>query len=429
MLSIYTFFLGLGFAFAAPFFLWRGRGTNRYTANFKERFGALPVYLNVDSDRSIWIHAVSVGEVLASRILVEPLKKRFPKHRIFLSTSTVAGNAVARQRVHGIDGLFYAPFDFPSPVRKVLDTLQPDLLVIVETELWPNLIHEAHARGTKIALVNGRISPRSYPRYRRIRGLLRGTLSKVDAFFMQAEPHAERIRDMGAPEARVKVTGNLKFDALDTARPKERLARLILSDPTRPIVVAGSTVPGEEEIVLKALQIAREKVPNLGLVLAPRHPDRFADAFAIVEAAGFRCVRRTDLEPGQWKAGDVLLLDTLGELASVFSLATVGFVGGSLVPQGGHNVLEVSASGVPVLTGPNVQNFQEIANEFHREGALVFVKDAAELGREMVSFVTDKARRDDVGGKGRALIEPNRGALGRTVDGLSGLIDAGGRTR
>ena len=260
-------------------------------------------------------------------------------------------------------------------------------------------------------------------RYRRIHRLLKGTLSKVDAFFMQAEPHAERIREMGAPEARVKVTGNLKFDALDTARPKERLARIMLSEPARPIVVAGSTVPGEEEIILKALQIAREKVPNIGLVLAPRHPDRFADIPGIVEAAGFRCVRRTDLEPGQWKAGDVLLLDTLGELASVFSLATVGFVGGSLLPQGGHNVLEVSASGVPVLTGPNVQNFQEIANEFHREGALVFVKDANELAREMVSFVTDKARRDEVGGKGRALIEPNRGALGRTVDGLSALIN------
>jgi 3-deoxy-D-manno-octulosonic-acid transferase len=187
-------------------------------------------------------------------------------------------------------------------------------------------------------------------------------------------------------------------------------------------VVAGSTVPGEEEIILKALHLVREKVPNVGLVLAPRHPDRFAEIPAIVAAAGFKCVRRTDLEPGQWKAGDVLLLDTLGELASVFSLATVGFVGGSLVPQGGHNVLEVSASGVPVLTGPNVQNFQEIANEFHREGALVFVKDAAELAREIVSFVTDKARRDEVGGKGRALIEPNRGALGRTVDGLSALI-------
>lgn len=422
MLSIYTFFLGLGFAFAAPFFLWRGRGTNRYTANFKERFGSLPVYLNVDGDRSIWIHAVSVGEVLASRILVEPLKKRFPRHRIFLSTSTVAGNAVARQRVHGIDGLFYAPFDFPSPVRKVLDTLKPDLLVIVETELWPNLIHEAHARGTKIALVNGRISPRSYPRYRRIRGLLRGTLSRVDAFFMQAEPHAERIREMGAPAGRVKVTGNLKFDALDSGRPKERLTRIVLSDPSRPLIVAGSTVPGEEEIILKALHLVREKVPNASLVLAPRHPDRFSEVPALVQAAGFRCARRTDLEPGQWKDGDVLILDTLGELASVYSLATVAFVGGSLVPQGGHNVLEVSASGVPVLTGPHVQNFQEIANEFHREGALVYVRDAAELAREIISFVTDKARRDDVGGRGRALIEPNRGALGRTVDALSALI-------
>jgi 3-deoxy-D-manno-octulosonic-acid transferase len=422
VLWIYTFLLGLLFAASVPVFIWRGRGTNRYTANFKERFGALPVYLNVDGDRSIWIHAVSVGEVLASRILVEPLKKRFPRHRIFLSTSTVAGNAVARQRVHGIDGLFYAPFDFPSPVRKALDTLKPDLLVIVETELWPNLIHEAKARGAKVAVVNGRISPRSYPRYLWVRALLRGTLEKVDAYFMQAEPHAERIRTIGAPPSSVHVSGNLKFDAIETTRPKERLARIILSAPARPIWVAGSTVPGEEEIVLKALHAARERVRDLGLVLAPRHPDRFSELPALIEAAGFRCARRTELEPGQWRSGEVLLLDTLGELASVYALATVAFVGGSLVPQGGHNMLEASATGVPVLTGPNVQNFQEIANEFHREGALVYVNDAAELAREVISFATDRQRRDAVGARGRALIEPNRGALGRTVEGLAGLI-------
>lgn len=422
MLWIYTFFLGLLFAASLPVFLWRGRGTNRYTANFKERFGALPVYLNVDGDRSIWIHAVSVGEVLASRILVEPLRKRFPKHRVFLSTSTVAGNAVARQRVHGIDGLFYAPFDFPSPVRKAFETLNPELLVIVETELWPNLIHEAKKRGVKVALVNGRVSPRSFPRYMWVRSFLRGTLEKVDAYFMQAEPHAERIRSIGAPPARVHVAGNLKFDALDTARPKERLARIILSAPERPIWVAGSTVPGEEEIILRALHIARARVPALGLVLAPRHPDRFGDVPRLVEGAGFRCVKRTELEPGQWRRDDVLLLDTLGELASVYSLATVAFIGGSLVPQGGHNMLEASAGGVPVLTGPHVQNFQEIANEFHREGALVYVKNAEDLAREVVSFATDAERRSTVGARGRALIDPNRGALGRTVEGLANLI-------
>jgi 3-deoxy-D-manno-octulosonic-acid transferase len=195
-------------------------------STFRERMGRLPVYLNVDGDRSIWIHAVSVGEALTARPLLPALRERFPGYRLFLSTTTMTGNAVAAKSARDLDGLFYAPFDWPGPVRKALSTLNPALLVLVETELWPNLIHEARRRGTHVAVVNGRISDRSFGRYRRVRRFLRRVLGEVDLFLMQGESHAERIREMGAPAERVSVTGSLKFDAAEPGRPPERLARL-----------------------------------------------------------------------------------------------------------------------------------------------------------------------------------------------------------
>ena len=226
MYFVYNLLFGLGFVLALPYYLWKGRASGKYRETFRERMGALPVYLNVDGERSIWIHAVSVGEVLAARTLIEPLKQRFPKHRVFLSTTTVTGNAVARKSVRGLDGLFFAPLDFPWPVRKALETLNPALLLVMETEIWPNLIHEAKRRGTKVAIANGRISPRSYLRYKRFRFFFRRVLAEVDLFLMQAGPHAQRIVAMGAPQERVGVPGNLKYDAVSDVRPQERLSRI-----------------------------------------------------------------------------------------------------------------------------------------------------------------------------------------------------------
>ena len=227
MYIAYSLILTVGFVLALPWFLWKGRATGKYLRTFRERMGRLPVYLNVDGDPSVWIHAVSVGEVLAARPLVPALRQRLPRHRVFLSTTTMTGRAVAAKSVHGIDGLFYAPFDFPHPVRHALEVLNPSVLVLVETELWPNLIHEAHRRGTRVALVNGRISPRSFPRYLRLSRLLRSVLSEIDLFLMQGEPHADRIRAMGAPPERVQVTGNLKFDAVEPGRLPERLNAML----------------------------------------------------------------------------------------------------------------------------------------------------------------------------------------------------------
>jgi 3-deoxy-D-manno-octulosonic-acid transferase len=420
--ALYSVVLVVGFVLGLPWFLWKGRASGKYLRTFRERMGRLPVYLNLDGDRSIWIHAVSVGEVLAARPLVPALRERFPGHRLFLSTTTLTGNEVAKKSVRGLDGLFFAPFDFPHAVRRALEVVNPSLLVLVETELWPNLIHEASRRGARVALVNGRVSPRSFPRYRRVRRLLSGVLSEVDLFLMQGEPHAERIRAMTAPPERVKVTGNLKFDAVEAGRPPERTVRLLHGGSPRPLWVAGSTMPGEEELVLRAFHRVRERVPHARLLLAPRHPERFPEVPGLIESAGFRCLRRSALDPASWSDGEVLLLDTLGELAQVYSLASVVFVGGSLVPTGGHNILEPAVAGKPVLVGPHMENFQEIADTFRAENAIVQVASADELGREVSALMLDEPRRRALGERARGLVGRNRGAVSRTTDALAPLL-------
>lgn len=421
MYFVYSLGLALAFTLALPYFVWKGRRRGKYFRTFRERMGRLPVYLNVDVERSIWVHAVSVGEVLAARTLLVALRERFPGRRLFLSTTTETGHDVARQSVRGIDGLFFAPFDFRHPVRKVLRTLNPDLLILVETELWPNLIHEARRRGTRVAVVNGRISPRSYARYRRVRALLRAVLAEVDLFLMQAEAHARRIVEMGAPAERVVVSGNLKFDSLDAPRVPERLARL-LPRGEHPLWVAGSTVAGEEELVLAAFHRVRALRPDTALLVAPRHPERFGEVPRLVEAAGFRCRRRSGLEPGQWRDGEVLLLDTLGELAQIYPLATVVFVGGSLMPAGGHNILEPAVAGRAVVVGPHMENFQEIADTFRGERALVQVGSADELAPAVLRLLGDESEREALGERARALVARNRGALELTLTQLETLV-------
>jgi 3-deoxy-D-manno-octulosonic-acid transferase len=422
---LYSVVLAALFVLSLPVYAWKGRGTGKYLQTFRERMGRLPASLNAGRERSIWIHAVSVGEVLAARTLVKPLRERFPGHRLFVSTTTVAGNGVARSSLPDVDGLFFAPFDWVRPVRRALDALNPALLVLVETELWPNLIHEARRRGTRVAVVNGRISPRSFPRYRRVRALLKTMLGEVDLFLMQGEAHAARVRQMGAPPDRVRVLGNLKYDAPEEVMAPESLAESlgsVIGDGSRPLWVAGSTVEGEEEIVLRAYGQVRDRVPQVRLLIAPRHPERFGAVPGIVEAAGLRCLRRTSLRPGGWPDGHVVVLDTLGELARVYPLATVVFVGGSLVPRGGHNILEAAVAGKPVVVGPHMENFQEIADEFVGAGAVVQVPSGDALAAEVSVLLTDAGRRAALGEKARLLVHRNRGALRTTVDALAALV-------
>jgi 3-deoxy-D-manno-octulosonic-acid transferase len=418
---LYSLLLVVGFVLVLPVYLWRDQTDGRYRRSFAERMGRWPEALRASGRRSsLWVHAVSVGEVLAARPLVEALKRRLPAREVFLSTTTPTGRRVADASVRAADGIFFAPFDWARPVRAGLDRLDPALLVLVETEIWPNLIHEARRRGVKVAVVNGRLSARSHRGYARVRPLLRRVLREVDLFLMQGEAHAERVRDLGAPEGRVHVTGNLKFD-LEAKAPSPTLLALLGREG--PLVVAGSTVEGEEAAVLAAFREVRARVPSAWLLLAPRHPERFDLVPPLVREAGLRCVRRSVLEPGMASATDVVLLDTLGELATVYGLAEAVFVGGSLAAKGGHNILEPAVVGKPVIVGPHMENFREIAEVFRAEDALVEVADAGALARELGDLLTHPERRASLGARGRAAVERNRGAVARTVDALQGLLE------
>jgi 3-deoxy-D-manno-octulosonic-acid transferase len=417
----YSVLLGIAFVLALPFYLWKQRRTGKYVHSFRERMGKLPAAIVPGARPSLWVHAVSVGEVLTARPLVRALRARFPDRPLFLSVTTTTGHALAVKDAGGADGVFFAPFDWVDPVRRALRATDPALLVLVETELWPNLIHEARRHGARVAVVNGRISDRAYARYRWLRGLLHNVLREVDVFLMQGEAYAERIRDMGAPADRVRVLGSLKFDAVPDPLPPEALARAV-GGGDAPLIVAGSTVAGEEELVLAALREVRTRVPEARLLIAPRHPERFDEAARLVAAAGFEVQRRSQLAHGQPFAGDVLVLDTLGELAGVYALATAVFVGGSLVPSGGHNVVEAAVAGKAVVVGPHMENFREIAEAFRSEDALIQVSGASELGPALRLLLADAERRRQVGERARALVERHRGSVARTVEALAGLV-------
>jgi 3-deoxy-D-manno-octulosonic-acid transferase len=416
----YSVLLGVAFVLALPFYLWKQRRTGKYARSFRERMGRLPASIKPGARPSVWVHAVSVGEVLTARPLLRALRARFPDRPLFLSVTTTTGHALAEKDAGGADGVFFAPFDWVDPVRRALRATDPALLVLVETELWPNLIHEARGHGARVAVVNGRISDRAYARYLWVRALLHNVLREVDVFLMQGPGYAERIRVMGAPPDRVRVMGSLKFDAVPDPQPPPALARVVGGG--FPLIVAGSTVAGEEELVLAALREVRSRVPEARLLIAPRHPERFEEAARLVAAAGFALERRSLLADGRAFTADVLVLDTLGELASVYALATAVFVGGSLVPSGGHNVVEAAVAGKAVVVGPHMENFREIAEAFRAEDALVQVPSAAELGPALLRLLTDAERRREVGERARALVERHRGSVARTVEALAGLV-------
>ena len=421
MYALYSLALVLGLLAAAPYYLWKGRGSGKYLRTLRERLGGPPLAL-ASGEPSIWIDAVSVGEVLVARGLVDALKARFPSRRVIVSTTTATGNALARKAL-AADGVFFNPLDLPWSVRRALARLNPSLLVLVETEIWPNLIHEAHRRGTRVAVANGRLSPRSFPRYRRLRPLLARVLGEVDVFLMQGEAHAERARAIGAPPGRVRVTGNIKYDAPAAAGSSSAgMAALLGPAGAAPLWVAGSTMAGEEALVLRAFAEARAAVPGLRLLIAPRHPERAPEVASLAEGAGHQVTRRSQLGTAAWRGGDVLLLDTMGELQHVYAFATVVFVGGSLVPTGSHNVREPGLAGRAVIVGPHMENFQEIADEFRAAGALVQIAEAAALGPAVARLLADPQERERLGGRARALVEGNRGALRATVEALAELV-------
>lgn len=413
----------------APWFAYQAIRYRKYIGSLAERMGYLPVSFNLDGDESIWIHAVSVGEALTARALITDLKERYPGLRLFLSTTTLTGQQIARTRLQDVDAVFFFPFDLPPFVHRTLRLVKPRLFIMMETEIWPNLLRACRRRGVRTMLVNGRISSRSYPRYRMARRFFRGVLADVDRFCMQSDESARRIIDIGADAAKVVVTGSLKFESLESpgaaaGRGAGRVLRFFRMAPARPVLVAGSTMKGEETAVLASFAAIRRAHPTAILIVAPRRPERFAEVEALARGEGLRVIRRTELAVDAEPRADVVILDTMGELAHLFQVATVVFVGGSLIDHGGHNILEPAVHGKPIVFGPHMQNFAEIAATFLKHQAAVQVVNAAELTTALLRLVGDPIERARLGAAARALVEANRGAKPRTLAAIAGLLPA-----
>ncbi len=420
MYLAYSVLLGLGLILAAPYFLWKGRGTGKYLQNLNERI--LGTEHRAFRPGGVWVHAVSVGEVLTARPLVKELRWRYPGVPVFLSTTTTTGQELARSRFLGVvDGCFYMPFDFAFSVRRVLRRLQPQLVLLVETEIWPNLLREARAAGASVAIVNGRLSPGSFRNYRRVRSMLAPVLANVNLFLMQGEAHAQRIKALGAVARNVHVFGNLKYDAVEAQPTPPELQRLLAPEGAGPLWIAGSTVEGEEELVLDAFVTVLAAVPNARLLIAPRRPERFAEAAAAVARRGLSGVRRSFL-PGPASQDAVIILDTLGELPAVYPLATVVFVGGSLVDRGGHNILEPAIAGKVVVVGPHMSNFAEIEAAFTEEKAFVRVGTPAALAAVVIRALTDPAWCAEIGARASQAAQHQKGAAALTVEALEPLL-------
>jgi len=425
MYALYSALLAFFLLLTLPYWLLQMMRHGKYRAGLRQRFGAVPPALAGRGEKpAIWVHAVSVGEVVASSAVVEALRQKFPSHRVLVSTTTSSGQKLAARRF-GAENVFYFPLDFAFAVRPYFDALQPELVVVAETEFWPNFLRLAK-RSARIAVINCRISDRSFPGYKRFRfwlpKLLEKTLANVDVFLAQTDEDRKRLIEIGAPESKVTVAGNLKFDVAPPPSPKiiASLRESFIHSGAGPVLVCGSTLEDEEGSLLSAFRNILANHPKAVIILAPRHPERFAEVAALVETLGFRVWRRS-LWSGEPLAGGVFLVDSIGELAALYSLATVAFVGGSLVPRGGHNILEPALYGVPIVTGNHYENFRDVVNFFATRNAVRIV-GLAELPLVFIELIENKAERTTLGRNALAALESQRGATARTVSALLRLM-------
>lgn len=364
-----------------------------------------------------WVHAVSVGEAIAATPLVEGLRRTWPSLPLVVSTVTETGARVVRERFAGLASHRYFPLDFPGAARRTIASIEPAFLVCMETELWPNVLRALAARGVPTMIANGRLSDRSFARYRAVRGPLRRVLADVTVFAMQSDEDARRVIALGALPERVVVTGNLKHEPLpDPAGAADLWRRLLGLAPGQPVWIAGSTHRGEDEAVLEAHRRMVSAWPGVVLVLAPRHPERVGDVIALTARAGFAPVRRSELPTRRAGGPPVIVLDTVGELAQLYSIADVVFVGGSLMPLGGHNVLEPALRGKPVLFGPHTTNFREAAAILLAGGGGEVVRDAGELATAAARLLGDPTLRAQRGAAAREAAASRHGAARATLD-------------
>ena len=406
--KLYTLLLYLLTPFVIARLAWRGIRAPDYRRRWPERFGTIKPALG---ERVIWIHAVSVGEVLATEPVVQALLEQYPEHSILVTTVTPTGSARVTALFGNAVAHVYAPYDLPGAVSKFLDRVRPQLAIVMETELWPNLFHACQQRSVPLLLVNARLSERSVAGYQRVRSLASQTLSAVTEIAAQSELDADRFRSLGADERRIKVTGNMKFEQRIPPSLLER-AEVLRRDwgVGRAVWVAGSTHEGEDEQLLDVFRQLRQQFMDCLLVLVPRHPERFETVTELCRHRGYNTVLRSEgvsCTPDT----EVFIGDSMGELPLFYAASDVAFVGGSLVRHGGHNLLEPAALGVPVVTGPYVFNFVEICELLLQAGACEKVDDTAGLLRTVSLWLEDANERHQVGQRGRQVVEKNRGAL------------------
>ena len=422
MYGFYSALLCILLVATLPYWLLQMLRHGKYREGLRQRFGNVPPRLRELRDqRKIWVHAVSVGEVVAASGVIDALRREFPTHRVLISTTTNTGQTLAAKKF-GQENTFYFPLDFASAVRPYLEALRPELCVIAETEFWPNFLRLAKSGGARIAVINCRISDRSLPGYKRLHFWLPKVLENVDLFLAQTEEDRRRLVEIGAAAAKTSVSGNLKFDVTPPAEPSivASLRAAFDRTGTGPVLICGSTLDEEEGLLLSAFRNILATHPKAVMILAPRHPERFAEVAALVDQLGFRAVRRS-LWSGEPLAGGVLVLDSIGELGALYSLATVAFVGGSLVPRGGHNILEPAVYGVPIVTGNHYENFRDIVNFFLSRNA-VRVVGMAELALVFMELVENTEDRLNLGRNALAALESQRGATYRTISALKELM-------
>jgi len=446
---IYSVLMGLAALLLAPYWLVQGLRRHKYLSNLGERLGFSFSGLDklpADRPGAIWIHAVSVGEAISGVALARRLKDAYPARPLIISTTTITGQTLARERMPFADAIFYFPLDWAFCVRRAMNAVRPSLVLVLETEIWPNFLREARRRNTPVLFISGRVSDRSFARYQKcfsmfgffLRPFLKDALSNASSFLMQSDRDAKRICALGAPADRVRVNGNLKYD-LELPAPTP-LSNWLEEEVRRrgrsPIIVAGSVVATEEPLALIAFGTLQGEYPKAFLVLAPRKPERFDAAAEFIDESHRKFIRRSQLpvpmpaQPASLSNGatlpddvNVLLLDSIGELASLYRLADGAFVGGSLVPSGGHNILEPAAFGKTPVFGPSMENFAEIASRFLAAGAAVQVESPEDAGVAWIEFLSDPAKAKKMGDAARRLVEDSRGATDRALAELAKHLD------
>ena len=447
MYFLYSLITALGVVLLTPYVLLSAVRRKKYLPNLSERLGLkFPSELEAGdgaSSRAIWLHAVSVGEVLAAVPFARCLKQRFPAWRLVISTTTATGQALARQRMNFADAVLYFPFDWNGPVRRAFRAVQPGLIVILETEIWPNLLRHARKTGVPVVFVNGRLSDQSFRGFTRavkfsggvLGGFLRRILNDASAYLVQTQQDASRLIALGAVADRVIVSGSMKYDiALPEPNALVHWLQAELQRSQRgPVVVAGSVIAGEEAPVLEAFRSIEEKWPHALLIMAPRKPERFAAAGDIVSELGWRPIRRSAISLDAISEGIlssaaprekiVLVLDSIGELAALYGIADAVFVGGSLQPGGGHNPLEPAGFAKVPIFGRSMDNFHEIATALLEASAAIQVDSAAQLGSAWADLLENASRRAHMGLAAREIVERNRGATAATLDYLAAIIE------